>query len=300
MSFTFTLNLKIFVFAVLLASQHLLAAAPLTVTDDLGRRITLPHPLRRVVSLAPSVTEILFAVGARDRLVGDTAFCDYPEAARKIAHVGGPMTPSGEAIVALRPDLVIMADQTITTPTVDALSRKFHAPVYVTAARSYAGVEKNIAALGALVGDPAQTRATLDAMEHVKRLVAKAVAGRPKPKTFLVIWDKPLMTASGASFMGDLVRLAGGANVAEKTPTPYPLYSPESLVRDNPDIVLTGAEGTTTTRETPAGLIRLQLRAVRAGRCFGVPADWTNRPGPRLRRGLMAVAHALHPEAFGR
>ena len=74
--------------------------------------------------------------------------------------------------------------------------------------------------------------------------------------------------------------------MAEATPTPYPLYSPESLVRDNPDVVLTGAEGAVTMRKTPAGLVRLRLRAVRAGRCFGVPAGWTNRPGPRLRLGL--------------
>ncbi|BDI31711.1 ABC transporter substrate-binding protein [Capsulimonas corticalis] len=242
----------------------------------------------------------MFAVGAQDKLVGDTAFCDYPEAAKKIAHVGGPMTPSGEVIVAMRPDIVIMADQTITSSEVDQLSRKFHAPIYVTAAASYAGTEKNIAALGALVGRPAQTKATLDAMAHARRLVQKAVAGKPKPKAFLVIWDKPLMTASGASFMGDLVRLAGGTNVAEKTPTPYPLYSPESLVRDNPDILLTGADGTVTMHKTPAGLARLQLRAIRAGRCFGVPADWTNRPGPRLRWGLLEVAKALHPEAFGK
>ena len=185
-----------------LALASLNNAAPLAVTDDLGRHITLPHPPRRVVSLAPSVTEILFAVGAGEKLVGDTAYCDFPAAAKKIAHVGGPITPNGEAIVALRPDLVVMADQTISAPTADALSRKFHAPVYVTAAATYAGVEKNIVALGALIGDPALTKATLGAMEHTKRLVAKAVAGKPKPKTFLVLWDKPLMTASGNELHG--------------------------------------------------------------------------------------------------
>ncbi|MEO7715096.1 MAG: helical backbone metal receptor [Capsulimonas sp.] len=275
-------------------------AAPLTVTDDLGRRITLPHPPRRVVSLAPSVTEILFAVGGQDKLVADTAYCDYPEAAKKIKHVGGPMTPSSETIVAMRPDLVVMADQNISKPTVEALSRKFHAPIYVTAAATYTGVEKNIADLGALMGDSKQTKTVLDAMAHTRRLVAHAVAGKAKPKTFLVIWDSPLMTASGTSFMGDLVRLAGGANVADKTPTPYPLYSPESLVRDNPDIILTGAAGTKTVAKAPKGLARLHLRAIREGRCFGAPADWTNRPGPRLRFGLMEVARTLHPEAFGK
>lgn len=274
------------------------AQAGPTVTDDLGRRVSLPHPPRRVISLAPSVTEILYAVGAQDKLVGDTAYCDYPPAAKAKPHVGGVITPSAEKIVALRADLVIMADQTLPAAQADALAARWHTPVYVTAAASYAGVERNVRDLGALAGTPGATRACVNQMEAARRQVTRAVAGHPRPRVFVVVWENPLMTAGGTSFIGDLIRLAGGVNVAENAGTSYPAHSPERLVQERPDVILTGARGVTTRPATLPFLSRLSLPAIRTGHALAVPADWVNRPGPRLSLGLRAVARVLHPEVF--
>jgi len=271
------------------------ALAAQTVTDDLGRRITLPHPPRRILSLAPSVTEILFAVGAGGKITGDTVYCDWPPAARTLPHVGGPITPNAEKILRLHPDLIILADQSLPRAQADALAARWRAPVYVTAAATYAQVERDVAALGALAGSPKATADTLARMQAAQAVVRGAVNNRLRPRVFVVVWDKPLMTAGGGSFIGDLIRLAGGVNVAEHAGASYPSYSPERLLREQPDIVLTGVNR--KALDIPgAGA----LRAVQRHRVFAVTGDWTDRPGPRLGLGLLTVAKALHPEAFQR
>lgn len=275
--------------ALLTPSAH----AAQTVTDDLGRRVTLPHPPRQIISLAPSVTEILFAVGAGGKVAGDTAYCDWPPAARNLPHVGGPITPNAEKILALRPDLIILADQTLPRAQADALAARWRAPVYVTAAATYAQVEKDVAALGALAGSPRATADALARMRAAQAVVRRAVQERPRPRVFVIVWDKPLMTAGGGSFIGDLIRLAGGVNVAEHMGESYPSYSPERLLREQPDVVLTGINR--KALDIPGARA---LRAVQQRHVFAVTGDWTDRPGPRLGLGLLAVAKALHPEAF--
>jgi iron complex transport system substrate-binding protein len=268
--------------------------AAVIVTDDLGRRIALPRPPRRIVSLAPSVTEIFYAVGAGDRLVGDTVYCDFPPQAATLPHVGGPINPSAERIVRLRPDLVVVASQTLAAMETDRIAARWRAPVYVTAAATYAGVERDVAALGALAGQPRATEETLRGMENAENTVRRAVRGRLRPRVFVVVWDRPLMTAGGGSFIGDLVRLAGGVNVAERAGD-YPAYAPERLLRDQPDVLLTGANKSAASFPGASA-----LRAVRTRRVYAITGDLTDRPGPRLGLGLLAVARALHPEAFVR
>ena len=271
------------------------ARASQTVTDDIGRRVFLARPPRCIVSLAPSVTEILYAVGAGGKLKADTIYCDYPPAARTLPHVGGPITPSAEKIRQIGPDLIILAEQGLPPSRADALAALWRAPVYVTAAATYADVERDIAALGALAGTRQATAATLTRMRAAQDAARRAVSGRPRPRVFVVVWDKPLMTAGGSSFIGDLVRLAGGNNVAEGMSLSYPSYSPERLLRDQPDVILTGVNN--KALDFPGARA---LRAARSGRVFAVTGDLTDRPGPRLGSGLLAVARALHPEGFSR
>ena len=269
------------------------AQAVVTVTDDLGRRITLPHPPRHVVSLAPSVTEILFAVGAGGKIAADTIYCDFPPQAKSLPHVGGPITPSTERILELAPDLIILAEQGLPPARADALAARLHAPVYVTAAATYAGVEKDIADLGALAGSSGPTRETLRQMEGAEASVRMAVQGRPKPSVFVVVWDKPLMTAGGSSFIGDLLRIAGGVNVAEHVGGSYPSYAPERLLREQPDVLLTGVDHKDLSFPGVPS-----LKAVRTRHVYAITGDLTDRPGPRLALGLLQIAQALHPEAF--
>ena len=269
--------------------------AAVTLTDDLGRRITLPHPPRHIVSLAPSVTEILFAVGAGGKIVADTIYCDFPPQARSLPHVGGPITPSAEKILELAPDLIVLAEQGLPPARADAMAARWHAPVYVTAAATYADVEKDVANLGALAGQPKPTQDTLHRMRSVEAAVQRAVRGRARPRVFVVVWDKPLMTAGGSSFIGDLVRLAGGVNVAEHVGDSYPSYAPERLLRDQPGVVLTGADHTDLAFPGAQA-----LKAVRTRHVYAITGDLTDRPGPRLALGLLQIARALHPEAFTR
>jgi iron complex transport system substrate-binding protein len=269
------------------------ASAASTIHDDLGRTIALPHPIKRIVSLAPSITEILFAVGAGDKVVGDTVYCDYPEAAKRVAHVGGMEDPNEERIVSLRPDLVMIASESISAGEADRFSAKIRIPVYITAAHTYEGVIDNVQHLGALCGKPERTAATVRQMRSALA-EARRIAGTARPKSvFVVVWSNPLMTASGASFIGDLVRLTGGRNVAESLQSPYPSYSPEALIRANPDYILIGGPG----EQVHPGSLDLPwartLTAVRAHRIIVIPSDWTDRPGPRLRFGLLAIANLL-------
>jgi iron complex transport system substrate-binding protein len=269
------------------------AHASQTVTDDLGRQVVLPRSPQRIVSLAPSVTEILYAIGAGRKVVGDTVFCDFPPAAKRLPHIGGPITPSAEKILVLHPDLIVLADQTLPASEADMLAARWRTPVYVTAAATYAGVERDIAALGALVGEPKATLETLRRMRNTEKGVRRAVLGHAKPRVFVVVWGNPLMTAGGNSFIGDLIRMAGGINIAEHSSQSYPTYSPERLLREQPDIVLTGIDHATLTFPGAAALTAMKQRRV-----FAVLGDWTDRPGPRLGLGLRAVAKALHPEGF--
>jgi len=278
-----------------LAQTPLPAHASQTVTDDLGRRVFLSRPPRRVISLAPSVTEILFAVGAGGKIAGDTVFCDFPPAARTLPHIGGPITPSAEKIQKLRPDLIILAEQGLPPARADALAAHWRAPVYVTAAATYAQVEQDIATLGALVGSPKATADTLARMRTAQAAVRRAGQTRPRPRVFVVVWSKPLMTAGGSSFIGDLIRLAGGLNVAEHAGQSYPSYSPERLLRDQPDIILTGMDHKTLDMPGASALLAVQRHHV-----FALTGDLTDRPGPRLGLGLLAVAKALHPEGFAK
>jgi iron complex transport system substrate-binding protein len=281
------------------AGQAICFAAPFVTVDDLGRTIRLPHRPTRIVSLEPSVTEVLYAVGGENKLVADDDFSDYPVAAKSLIHVNGA-GPSREMIVGLQPDLIILYDQAFTVSKANQWQQSLDVPVYVTNQGTYKGVEEDIERLGALAGGSQATDSVIRSMDRTLATVKTAVAGRPKPKVFVAIWDHPLMTAGRGTFVGDLIELAGGVNVAAKRVSGYSTYSPEQLVADNPDIILTGNRDLVTVRRTESGVASLGLRAERDGNSYAVPDDWTVRPGPRLALGLMAIAKVLHPECFNR
>ena len=273
------------------------ASAGQTLIDDLGRHIVLLRPAQRIISLAPSVTETLYAVGAQKNLVGDTVYCDYPSAAKGLPHVGGTLDPNAEKILALHPDLIIMATQTVSASEADSYAQRWHTPVFVCAASTYVGVIHDIALLGALAGNACKTRSVVQQMRSTLNKVRRLVAHRAPPHVFVVVWQDPLMAAGGASYIGDLVRLAGGINIAENDGA-YPNYSPERLLQQNPDVILMGDHGLTLHPAVLKFPAASALAAVRHHRAFAVPSDWTDRPGPRLWLGLLTIARVLHPKAF--
>jgi iron complex transport system substrate-binding protein len=273
-----------------------------TWTDALGRRVEVPDRPRRIVSLAPSVTEILFALGLGDRVAGVTNFCDYPPAARSKPRVGSYADPSLEALVALKPDLVV-ASADSTKPQLVGHLERLGVPVYVVYPQSFREVAATIRNLGRVAGAPKAGEDLATSMEDTARRVGAAVAGRPKPRVLLCVMVRPLVVAGPGTFVDDLLRLAGGVNVVPPGPSRYPTWGPEALLAQDPDVIVaTPHPGDPEPRRAfdrwP------ELRAVRTKRVATVEANWIQRPGPRLADGLRALAKALYrvevPASAGR
>ncbi len=276
---------------------------PVTVTGTDGVSVTLPSKPRRIVSAAPSNTEILFALGVGDRVVGATEFCDYPEAAKAIPRVGGfmPKSFSAERIAGLRPDLVLTVAR-VQDPLSESL-RKLGLTVLSLDADTLDGVLKNITALGTAVGeaDAAQELITkLEARAAAVRAKTDAVPADRRPTVLLLVSEQPLLTAGPKSFPGRLVELAGGRNLFADATQDYPRVGEEEVLRRDPDALLLWHAG---AGETPAARLAAlrgragwaQLKAVRAGRVLAVNEDWISRPGPRLFDALDSLATQLHP-----
>jgi iron complex transport system substrate-binding protein len=237
---------------------------------------------------------MLFAISAERALVGVSSFDDYPPAARKLPKMGSFSGPDLERIVAARPDLVVAAYGN-PRELVDRL-RRMNLPVYVSNPASVDGVLQNMSDLGRLTGQEVKARQQVHALKERLRQVAAIGHGQPSVKTLVVIWDEPLTVAGGKSFIQDILRQAGGVNVAAGLAEAYPKLDPERLLSMDPEVVLFPVVN------EPARVERLkqrpgfrQTRAARAGRVYTLNPDWLMRPGPRVILGVEAVARLLHP-----
>jgi iron complex transport system substrate-binding protein len=246
---------------------------------------------KRIISLAPSMTELLFAFGLEDRIVGVTSFCDYPEAAKKKPKIGGMSNPSLEAVVALKPDIVVM--------TMDGNPKEFEERLramkirtYVFRARRLAEFPQGIREMGELLG--VKERADLLAGETEKALERFGKAGQPaqKKKVFFIIWPDPLIAAGPGSITDDALTLLGAKNIAGDSRTSYPKYSIEEVIRRAPDIIFIG-RGTGMEKVSEGLLQRLRtVPAVKNGKVFYV-GDYLYRLTPRTVKGLEELADCL-------
>ncbi len=264
----------------------------------MGRRVEVPDRPGRIVSLVPSVTEVLFAVGAGDRLVGVTRFCTYPPEARALPKVGGYADPSLEAIVALSPDLVFGAAD--STPP--ALVRRLEAlgiPVYVVYPRNLRDTVETIRQVGRVAGVPEGGEAVAGRLRATVERVRRAVQGLPRPGVLLCIMVRPLVVAGPGTLGNDMVEAAGGRNVVPQGAARYPTWGAESLLAADPEVIVVSPH---PGEPAPERFFRQwpELRAVASGRVVPIESDWLHRPGPRLAKGLMALAEALHPGVFGK
>ncbi len=282
------------------AGESRAVAYPLTVTDALGRTVTIDRQPERIVSLAPSNTELLFALGLGDRVVGVTDHCDFPPKATSKEKVGGFQDPSIEKVIALQPDLVL-ATGGIQREVV-ARIEKAGPPVYVVDPHTVDEVLDGIRIVARLAGVPGEGgRVAGDLRARVEAVRARTagLAESERPAVFYEVWPDPLMTAGPGSFAHDMIGLAGGRNVAAETGEPYPKFSLEALVAADPAVIITPFEETAkalSERKRPGGWAG--LTAVREGRVALVDQNLTSRPGPRIVDGLEAFARAIHPELF--
>lgn len=274
-----------------LGGGGLLAAARLRHHAPDHARPAAPAALpRRIVSLSPGTTEMLFALGLGPRVVGDTTFCDYPPAAKGVAKIGDVNT-SDEKVLALRPDLVV-ADGVANARAVARLPKLGLAVLAVTPT-SLPGVEDSLRVIGARTGAAREAEAVVTEMESKENLAARIAARdtRPRPRVLIVLQTRPLWTAGRGTFLDDLVTRAGGVNAGGSV-AGYGTFSRERLLASPPDVIL-GDAGTRAALSADPAL--RDLAAVRAGRVHALPPDLSSRPGPRLADGLVLVARALHP-----
>ena len=285
------------------ASATTSAGFPLSVTDGLGWEVTIAAVPGRIVSLAPSNTEILFAVGAGAEVVGVTKYCNYPAEAQSREQIGGfsAKTISIEKIVALKPDLVVAGDES-HQPVIDALV-ELGIPVVALKAGTFEDVYRNIELVGQVTGHDEQAREVVKDMRQRVDAVVANVAGIPqaeRPRVFWEVFDEPLMTAGPSTFIGQMIDLAGGVNVFADLAEEYPEISVEEVVRRNPAVIMgPNSHGDKLTPELIAQRPGWAgIAAAQAGRIVLIDGDIASRPGPRLPEALESIAAGLHPEVF--
>lgn len=267
------------------------------IVDEAGRHVTVPTRVERIVSLAPNLTEILYAVGAGDRLVGDTEYCNFPPAAARIAKVGDTLHPSAERILALRPQVVLVSTASqLESFTIELAEHQI--AVFVTDPHDLAGVFHSIQSLGDLVGETARAAELVRSLEDRTAAVEKAVNSRALVRVFYQLSDRPLYTAGRDSFTTDLIRRAGGVSVTGEVPGAWPRYSDESALASQPAAIILPTGGSIGTANSEVADSLKHSPAVLSGRVYKINDDHLSRPGPRLVDGLEELARALHPEGF--
>ncbi len=268
--------------------------------DHAGRRVEIAEQPQRIVSLAPSLTETLFALGLGDRVVGVTDYCDYPSAARSLPKVGGIINPSIETIVSLKPDLVLITREGNRRETLEALER-LKISVFALNVERLGDVFRMIRDLAAVAGVPARGQELARRLEAQSAAIEQAVQDYPPRRVLLLVWLQPIVSVGRGSYLDDLLRRAGGESVSESSAQPWPHLSIEEIVRRNPDYLLVPrSPWFAPTREE---LLRLpgwrELRAVQQDRLIYLPSA-VERPGPRMIEIEELIARALHPRAFER
>ena len=277
------------------------SAAPhvLEVTDEIGRKVSVPQPVRRIISLAPSLTETIYALGAQDRLVGVTDYCDHPAEALRKAKVGGVINPNLEQVVALKPDLVLAIKSANRRETAVALERLGIA-LYATDPHTVDDMLRSIVRLAEILGVREQGDALVAALRLRLTELNRKLAASPLRRVLFVAWQDPLISAGRNTFIADALRWAGAESVVD-TAQDWPRVSWEEVTRTEPEFLVFANDAADRTerelqslRERPGWR---NLEAVRQQRIV-VISDAVERPAPRLIDAIEQLARRLHPEAF--
>lgn len=268
------------------------------VVDELGRTIRIPQPVRRIVSLSPSSTETIYALGLQDRLVGDTDYCDYPSDAQKKTKVGGATNPSLEVIASLHPDLVLVTklNRLETTQSLAELG----IPSYATDPHTVADILSSIKTLADVLGAPEAGASVAEDMQHRLDDLQHRIGDLPPKRVLFVVWTQPLISTGQHTFLADALRHAGAVSVVNSSQD-WPQVNLEEVAKLQPDfLVFAESQPGDASREVeklatlPGWKI---IHAVR-DRHYAVISDAVNRPAPRIVSAIEQLARQLHPEAF--
>lgn len=261
--------------------------------DDFSAPMTIGTAPRRIVSLNPTTTEVLFAIGAGSRLVGRSMYDAFPQAALAVPSLGAALRPNVEAIIGARPDLVVLYASQDNRAAADRLRQ---AGIATAALRidSIAQFERDTRLLGRMTGDSARAAALVDSVRATLDRVRAATQSLPRPTVFFHTWDRPLITIGGGSFLNELVDIAGGRNVYADLPGPSGVVTIEDVVRRNPDFVLASPITAADIRADPRWRA---LPAVRAGHVLVFDTTIVGRPSATLGAAARSLADLLHPGA---
>ncbi|MDY0965600.1 cobalamin-binding protein [Massilia sp. CFBP9026] len=266
------------------------AEAAITVKDDAGLAVTVAKPALRVVSMAPSVTELLFAAGGGNQIVGAVNYSDYPEAAKRIPRIGSNREIDMELLISLKPDLIVAWRHNSSERQIEMV-RRLGIPVFQSDPQTLDGIPDAVLRLGQLLGTDAAAKATATQLrEQLAGLRAK-YANRSTVRTFYQVWDKPLYTLSGKHILTDAMKLCGGENIFDKLTVTAPIVSIESVLQANPEAIIATAEKNYGGVELwkPYGT----LAAVRSNNLFTLDGHLLNRAGPRMVQGTAAMCEVL-------
>jgi len=270
--------------------------------DMLGRSVAVPDRPLRLVTLAPSLTEIVFALDRGEWVAGVSAACDHPAPARSRPKVGGIAAPNLEQIARLAPDLIFASAEANTRETLSRLDR-LGLPVFAVKPAGFEGILESIRLMGAVLRAEHTERLTQSIRDRAVAAAAR-VASRGRPRVLYLIWTDPPIAVGPAAFIHDLLTLAGGTNVVKEPSARYLALGWEEIVARQPEVILIAAHegagpGGRSTEENRAVWGGWQsLPAVRAGRVVSLPGDTILRPGPRVAEGVERLARAIHPDAF--
>lgn len=268
------------------------ASAGIEVVDDKGLRVVLPQPARRIVSIAPHVTELLFAAGAGDRVVGVVDFSNYPDAARRIARVGSNVQLDLERIVELRPDLIAVWLHGSAQRQLDRL-KSLGLPIYYNEPRTLEDIARSIEVLGRLAGT--EGVAAVAAREYRARLAGlnAEFAARAPVRVFWQIWERPLMTVNGDHLISDVIRLCGGRNVFAALKQSVPTISTEAVVEANPEVIGTAIYDSKRQNGLDVWKGWKRLAATANGNFLSIDTDLISRHTPRVLEGARQMCDHL-------
>ncbi len=272
--------------------------------DAIGREVVIEAPPARIVSLAPSITESLYAIGAGDLLVGRTEYCDFPEAALALPTIGGfsASTISVEAIVALEPDLVL-GGSIYQADLVEALEGA-GIQVAILEPTSLEQIMSSLSTLGDITDHESDAEALITEMQTRIDAITQTVSAIPTEErltVFYEVWHDPFMTTSSRTFIGEMINLAGGVNIFNDLEEDYPTVSTEEIIDQDPQVILGPSNhADQLTAEVIAGREGWEnFSAVKDGRIYIIDGNIISRAGPRVVDALEAIAQALYPDKFG-
>ena len=268
------------------------AGAAITVNDDDGNAVTVSQPARRIVALAPHATELLFAAGGGERIVGAVSYSDFPEAAKRIPRIGDNRQIDVERLIALKPDLIVVWLHGSSGRQVDML-RKLGIPMYHSEPRTLAGIADSVLRLGKLMGTDSVAQAAAATLTKTLAALTERYAGRSKVRLFYQVWDKPLYTLNGEHIVSDAIRLCGGSNIFADMAITAPVVGIESVLQRDPEAIFGSSER--SARDGGVDLWRnyATMNAVRRGNLFTLDGNLLNRAGPRMIAGTAILCEKI-------